>query len=259
MADSPVEAAEAAEAAPGKRRYRLIAGSTFKTCMLLREEKMRKASAKWISIAVSIIMMLALSACGSQKTAEPETQPDEPVAEEKAVEDDSEQQKEETSEVETVKVEEDADFGNMMLSEILTEIKRVQNGGDNYEILAGDLNDYLFTGPDGEERPLYYDLTDLNGDNYRELIIGGGEEGGKIYPLAVYMYMEKGDKLFEPELGYFYGIFSDGTIHTAQGNGVPDEEHKDGYYFRIDPSASGGITEVSPVSGKDKEFNWKAF
>lgn len=225
---------------------------------------MRKASARWIAIAVSIIMMIALSACGSQEAAEPETPPDEPVAEEVG-NDDNEQQKEDTKEVEevkaeeTVKVEDDADFGDMKLSEVLTEIKKVQNGGDNYEILAGDLNEYLFVGPDDKERTLYYDLTDLNGDDYRELIIGGGQEDGKIYPLAVYMYMEKDNKLFAPELYYFYGILSDGTIHTAQGNGVPDDEHKDGYYYRIDPSASGGVKEVSPVSGKDKEFNWKAF
>lgn len=231
-------------------------------------EKMRKASAKWIAIAVSIIMMLALSACGSQETAEPETPPDEPVVEEKIEDeeadevdevDESEQQKEDTSAVETVKVEEDANFGDMTLSEVLTEIKKVQNGGDNQGILAGDVSEYLFVGPPDKERTLYYDLTDLNGDNYRELIIGGGEEDGKVCPLAVYMYMKKDDKLFAPELYYFYGIFSDGTIHTAQGNGIPDDEHKDGYYYRIDPSASGGVKEVSPVSGKDKEFNWKAF
>ena len=65
-----------------------------------------------------------------------------------------------------------------------------------------------------------------------------------------------------PGLIYYMGpnaIRSDAVINTMQGNGVPDDDHKDGYFFRIDPSAADGITETEPTTDEPMQFEWKLF
>ena len=210
-------------------------------------------------IAGLITLIMCVALCGCQSTEQPDTpeEPEQTITEETNGEESGSQPVVEANNGQ-VKVEEDADFGNMMLSEALTKIKKIQMGKEEDQgILSTDIAEYLFVGPSDMERTLYYDLTDLNGDGYRELIIGGGYEDGTIAPLGVYMY--KDDQLYLPDLSYFVNILSDGTIHTYQGNGVPDENHKDGYYFKVDPSANDGVTEVGPSSAGAKEFNWKQF
>ena len=226
---------------------------------------MKNSNIKRLTFIVGIIaIIMCVVLCGCRTSEQPDTpeQPKQQITEETGEENGIAPQpvEEKNSEVdkEVVKVEEDADFGNMMLSDALSKIKNIQMGKEEDQgFLATDIMEYLFVGPSDMERTLYYDLTDLNGDGYRELIIGGGYDDGTISPLGVYMY--KDDQLYLPDLSYFVGILSDGTVHTYQGNGVPDEDHKDGYYFKIDTSADDGIVEVGPSSAEKKEFNWKQF
>ena len=226
---------------------------------------------RFIAGLIAIIMCVVLCGCQGPETQDPpeipeqtvteetgDSQPEDETAGESGEKDEGGSQTADEVTGEPVEVEDDANFGNMMASDALTRIRNIQMGTEEDQgFLAPDIAEYLFFGPNDKERKLYYDLTDINGDGYRELIIGGANDNGTISPMGVYMY--KDEQLFRPQLSYLVAILSDGIVHSYQGNGVPDEDHQDGYYFRIDPSANDGVVEVSPSSAGEKDFNWKQF
>lgn len=92
-----------------------------------------------------------------------------------------------------------------------------------------------------------YALEDLDKNGVRELIIGSSEQ----QPLGVYT-VDNGKVVLLSELSYFYGILSDGTIHTLQGNGI-QEGHPDGFFYRLDGSK---LTEVSDPGLDEMELTW---
>ena len=152
--------------------------------------------------------------------------------------------------------DEEVMIGDTKVGVIFEEVRKVRKGEQdvNWDIISVDMGEYC--GVRGEGAAVCYAFADLNGDGTDELIMG--DENG--YPMCV--YMEKNGTMHMPDLVYYRApnaIRSDGIINTMQGNGIPDEEHKDGYYFKIDPSAADGITETEPGSDEPMQFNWKLF
>ena len=217
-----------------------------------------------ISCVVIAMGVVLCGCCGSEQMQlqdKPAETTDEAIDQSEA-EDGAVQEEETAAEpvkvVEPVKVEEDADFGNLKLSEILTKIRKLQaRQDDDYGFLPSDIFEYVTLGPGHTERALYYDLADLNEDGYRELVIGGDFEADMIYPLGVYMYIPDKDELYSPTISYLIEIHSDGTIQSYQGNSIHGDDS--GFFFRIDPYADGGIKEVSASEAGKWEFNWKRF
>lgn len=194
------------------------------------------------------------SADNTDDTEETETvdteEPDEPEEEEQ------EEQKDGFGFAPYDSADEEVMIGDTKVGVIFEEIRKVRRGEQdvNWDIISVDMGEYC--GVRGEGAAVCYAFADLNGDGTDELIMG--DENG--YPMCV--YMEKNGTMHMPDLVYYRApnaIRSDGIINTMQGNGIPDEEHKDGYYFKIDPSAADGITETEPGSDEPMQFNWKLF
>ena len=194
------------------------------------------------------------SADNTDDTEETETvdteEPDEPEEEEQ------EEQKDGFGFAPYDSADEEVMIGDTKVGVIFEEVRKVRKGEQdvNWDIISVDMGEYC--GVRGEGAAVCYAFADLNGDGTDELIMG--DENG--YPMCV--YMEKNGTMHMPNLVYYRApnaIRSDGIINTMQGNGIPDEEHKDGYYFKIDPSAADGITETEPGSDEPMQFNWKLF
>lgn len=145
-------------------------------------------------------------------------------------------------------------IGDVKVADLFTEIRKVQNKEDlgDWSHISIDMREYCTMG--NVKRPLGYAFKDINGDGTEELVVG--DENG--VPLVIYMV--KDGRLHVPELVYFmYGnpISSDGVINTMQGSGMPDDAHKDGYFFRLDTSAKDGIVETERGADEPMQFDWK--
>ena len=140
------------------------------------------------------------------------------------------------------------------LFEELRKLRRAETDGLNWDHFSIDISEYCQVR--GESAAVCYTFRDLNGDGSDELLFG--DENG--IPLCIYMV--KNGVMHVPELVYYRApnaVSSDGVINTMQGNGVPDDAHKNGYFFRIDPSAPDGIVETEPGSDEPMQFDWKLF
>lgn len=152
--------------------------------------------------------------------------------------------------------DEEVMIGDTKAGVIFEEIRKVRRGDEdvNWDIISIDLGEYC--GVRGENGAVCYTFKDLNGDGTDELVFA--DENG--YALSV--YMDKNGTMHLPDLVYFRApnaIRADGIINTMQGNGIPDDDHKDGYFFKIDPSAPDGITETEPGTDEPMQFDWKSF
>ncbi len=207
----------------------------------------------FITIIIATLMCFAIAACSCSNQPEPEVSAD--VQEIDVIE--------EEPEVATGSpfspydsADEEIVFGDVKVGDIFEEVRKARRSEEdvNWYIISVDLGEYC--GVRGESADVCYTFKDLNGDGTDELIFG--DENG--YPLSVYII--KNGVMHLPDLAYFMMpncISSDGVIHTMQGNGVPDDAHKDGYFFRIDPSAPDGIVETEPGTDEPMQFDWKLF
>ena len=212
-----------------------------------------------INIIIVTLMCFAIAACSCSK------QPESEATESAAVQeiDVTKEEPEEQAEVESESLfspydsaDEEIIFGDVKVGYIFKEIRKARRAEEdvNWDIISVDMGEYC--GVRGEDADVCYAFKDLNGDGTDELIFG--DENG--YPLGVYLI--KDGAMHLPDLSYFKMpncISSDGIINTMQGNGIPDDAHKDGYFFRIDPSASDGIVETEPGTDEPMQFDWKLF
>ena len=212
-----------------------------------------------INIIIVTLMCFAIAACSCSKQPEPqEVEPDE-VQEIDVTEGTSEEQTVEEPESPFSpydSADEEVVFGDVKAGDIFEEVRKVRRSEEdvNWDIISIDMGEYC--GVRGESADVCYTFKDLNGDGTDELIFG--DENG--YPLSVYII--KNGAMHLPDLVYFKmpnSISSDGVINTMQGSGIPDDAHKDGYFFRIDPSASDGIVESEPGTDEPMQFDWKLF
>ena len=140
---------------------------------------------------------------------------------------------------------------------IITELERMMLDMDpNWDVITNDIGEYWAMGPGQEKGYLLYSMKDLNGDGTAEMIIGGDFDNDGVTSTSVLgIYTLKDGACYMPGLSNFYGIFADGVIHTNQGNGIPDDAHQDGYYFRI--TDNGDVEETSPTTDEPMFFEWK--
>ena len=134
---------------------------------------------------------------------------------------------------------------------VFKELDKLREGSEDYDsdMLAGDILGYIYErGASGNNFPLFYDFKDLNNDGTIELLIGS--DYGPIC-----LYTIRNGSIYAPDLTYYYGILADGTIHTMQGNGIPDDAHRDGYYFQL--QQNGEVRETNPTTDEKMEFDWK--
>ena len=219
----------------------------------------KKRRITFITVIIVTLMCFAIAACSCSK------QPESEATESAAVQeiDVTKEEPEEQAEVESESLfspydsaDEEIIFGDVKVGYIFKEIRKVRRAEEdvNWDIISVDMGEYC--GVRGEDADVCYAFKDLNGDGTDELIFG--DENG--YPLSVYLI--KDGAMHLPDLSYFKMpncISSDGIINTMQGNGIPDDAHKDGYFFRIDPSASDGIVETEPGTDEPMQFDWKLF